>query len=1436
MKHLYRCILILLILTTPAFTQIEKTRFQHLSVEDGLSQNSVTTIFQDSKGFMWFGTYDGLNKYDGYNFTTYRSNPKDPYSLSQNNVVVIFEDRKGDLWIGTENGLNIYDRDKDRFINFYADAAHPNTITNYDIQTIVEDQNGTLWLAVYGDGVNKITHIRGTEPAYDKIEVKNYKHDPKNPKSLNNNNVTCAFLDSRGVLWFGNDLGISKFNPATEEFTHFKIDPNMINSRRIVITEDSYGYLWIGTWGSGLYKYDVNKNKFYGYHASKKEGSISHDVIRAIYEDADSNLWIGTNGGGLNIYDRENDQFFQFKNEADNPNSLSNNNVISLYEDKSKILWIGTEFGGLNKFNKNTRQFHHYIIDFKNPYTVASNIITTINETTENNDRILWLGTWEAGLNKINERTKKLTRYLNQPSNPKSLCNNLIRSVQVDKNGFLWIATNGGLSRFNPRSETFTNYLNDPSDPQSLPDDNVFCVYLDRTENIWVGTWGGGLSRFDQESGCFTHYQYDQNKPGSISNNSIWCIQEDHNGVFWIGTDNAGLNKLIPPADSDPDSIIFERFKNDPADPGSLSDNKVLCIYEDKKGTLWFGTTGGLNKFNRETQQFTHYSKADGFPSNSIQAILEDQSGKLWISTNKGLLEFDPSTEKIRNFSTHDGLQSKEFGVSSCYASSNGMLYFGGANGYNAFFPPDIKTEFIVPPVIITDFQIFNKSVQVAEELDGIVILDKVISNTQHIVLSHTHSMFSFEYVSLDYNSPQDNQYAYMMEGFERDWNYVGNRRFATYINMPAGEYTFKVKATNSDKQWVENATAIQISIIPPFWETTWFNIIAVLTVLGLFYGFFRYRVRLIHQTNILLEQNVKERTTNLTEANKKLLNEINTRKTIEKELLIAKESAEIASKSKSEFLSTMSHEIRTPMNGVIGLTDLVLNSKLSSEQRNFLTMVKYSADQLLNILNDILDFSKIEAGQLDLENINFELRPTIENAGDILLHVLEQKNISLHIFIDNDVPQHMVGDPGRLRQILVNLISNSFKFTDEGAITVIVKMESMTTDTAELHISVSDTGIGIEKEIHDTIFKSFTQADSSTSRKYGGTGLGLSISKQLVEMMNGQIWLESPARLNLPLLDDKRQGKKNGGPGTTFHFTLKLKIQHVDPQDILLLPENIIGLNILAIDDNYINRLILTHMLENLKSNVTMLSKPSEALELLKKLSYDLIITEYNMPEMDGLQLVGKIRKKYTTPIILLASVVKTINIQVLEKVKYVWTLDKPLKHKNLINRITTAINASQEEQSKGTTQQNLDDTYIQQLIKIKDKVRILLAEDNKTNQKVALAILKKTGIPIDVAEDGKLVISALQSNKYDLVLMDIQMPQMDGIEATQFIRNKLQNIEIPIVATTAQSMKGDSEKCINAGMNDYLSKPVTAEKLYKTLCKWLINKDGKNNSGSRN
>jgi two-component sensor histidine kinase/ligand-binding sensor domain-containing protein len=798
---------------------------------------------------MWFGTQDGLNKYDGYNFTVYKYEELDVQSLSDNFITTIYEDKSGAIWVGTDQGgLNKFNRETDQFTPYKYEPDNPNSLSSNRILSIYEDKSGILWVGTDQGGLNKFN--QETE------QFTRYTYNPNNLNSIGNNTVLSIYEDKMGTLWIGTDGGgLNKFNRETEQFTRYTHNPDdrnsLSNNTVLSIYEDQSGRLWIGTNSGGLNKFERESGKFTHYiHEPDNPNSLSDNNVSSIVEDRFGNLWLATSswygnsyGTALNKFEPETGKFTHYAHNQANPTSLSDNLVASIWRDNSEILWIGTGFSGINQLDQKERKFTHYKRNPIDPHSLIDNHISSIYEDINST---LWIGTFNRGLDKLDRETGKFTHYRHESDNPSSLSSDNVWSVYEDQSAVLWIGTlSGGLNIFDRDTGKFTHYKHDSDNPYSLSDDTVWSIYEDQSSTIWIGTFNGGLNKFDRETERFTHYKHDPVNPNSLSNNNVFSIYEDQSGRLWIGTYGGGINKF------ERETEQFTPYKHDPNNPNSLNFDRINAIYEYPAGTLWIGTYGGgLDKFDIATETFTHYTEKDGLPNNSVVGILGDDEGNLWLSTGKGLSKFNPKTETFRNYDVSDGLQGNEFdGVKAHFKSKTGEMFFGGLNGFNAFYPDQVKDNPHIPPVVITDFKKFNESVK----------LDKAISETKELKLSYKDRFFGFEFAALDYTNPQKNQYAYKLEGFDKDWISSGTRRYASYTNLDGGTYTFRVKGSNNDGVWNEEGTSIKIIITPPPWKTWWAYTLYVVALVSAVLGYVRWRTRAQEKENALLRESERK-------------------------------------------------------------------------------------------------------------------------------------------------------------------------------------------------------------------------------------------------------------------------------------------------------------------------------------------------------------------------------------------------------------------------------------------------------------------------------------------------------------------------------------------------------------------------------------------------
>jgi ligand-binding sensor domain-containing protein/signal transduction histidine kinase len=892
-------------------------QFEHLSLEHGLSQTTVKCILQDRKGYLWFGTSDGLNKYDGYNFTIYRHNALDAHSLSDDNICAIAEDKSGALWVGTtRGGLNRFDRAGERFVRYTlpvptgpAGAAEnesadlpfifsffvDQTITALHVDFSRGDHN--LWIGTWRNGLykinlNQIGEMASPDQGLATGAVTHYQHHPADPKSLSDNRIRAICRDREGRLWIGTfGGGLNRFDDATASFQHFKHDlsnPHSLSDNHVLsLYGESSGALWVGTLGGGLNKlvpitsvpisepsasssrkfapsdFDHRHNniasgfRFIHYrHDPANAFSLSGNDVTAILEDRNQTLWVGTFGGGLNQFDPATECFAHFRRDRFNSNSFRANDVLSIYEDQSGIIWIGSQLGvGVSKYDRRKEKFMHYKNDPSNPHSLSDDVIWSLFAAPGRDD-IVWIGTYHGGLNRFDRKTGRFIAFRHDPADPNSLSQNHVRAICEDEAGALWVGTfSEGLNKFPPDvseksrrgSGQFTRYRHDPSNPHSLSHNSVRALHKDKSGTLWIGTIGGGLNRFEKGSGRFIRYQHHPANPNSLSDDRVYTIYEDRAGTLWIGTFGGGLNKIFIPnltgEAKNFEGLYFVSYKNDATDSTSLGDNRVMAICEGRDGTLWIGTFGGgLNQFDRASGKFRRFGMHNGLPSDVIYGILEDASGNLWISSNSGLSRFNPRALTCKNYDERDGLQSREFsgGAFAKSPAPRDAMFFGGINGLNYFYSDSIQDNSFVPPIVITAFKKFN-------EVAG--------REMEKIDLAHSDNFFSFDFSALDFADPAKNQYAYYLEGFEQSWIFSGTRHTVSYTNLDPGRYTFRVKGANNDGIWNDAGAAVRITIHPPFWQTWWFRLSALVLLVATILILHEYRVKQKIGNMLKLEQ-----------------------------------------------------------------------------------------------------------------------------------------------------------------------------------------------------------------------------------------------------------------------------------------------------------------------------------------------------------------------------------------------------------------------------------------------------------------------------------------------------------------------------------------------------------------------------------------------------
>jgi ligand-binding sensor domain-containing protein/DNA-binding CsgD family transcriptional regulator len=831
-------VLIFLGMVENLFSTEKKLKFEHISAKHKLTCNSVFCILQDSQGFLWVGCSESLLRYDGYGFKVYGHDPKVPYSISKYEISAIVEDHSGIIWVGTYGGgLNRFNRENETFSRYKCQQEDPNSLSNNTITSMITDKFGMLWIGTWGGGLNKYNPKNNQFSRFEQI--------PQNDNSSNDGIVYSLFEDNSGKIWIGTwGEGLYKFDPIKKIYSNYRCDsqnPNTISNDYIrVIFEDHQGFIWIGT-ENGLNKMEPQKGastypNFIHYMGNSRQAiGLTRCSITSIHESPiePGIFWIGTNEG-LKILNVKENSFAHYGVNPMEPGSLSSLHIRCFYEDRSGVIWIGTRSGGLNRFYRGQTRFTTYSSLPSNPNSLSYKNVLSIYE--DNND-VVWIGTLGGGLNKFDRKKNQFTHFKYNPENPKSLSDNIVTSIIEEDKDTLWVATyRGVLNKFHKKTGLFAHLYPNPLNPNGSYYDPIFSVYRDRLGSLWVGTVKG-LYKYNREEGTFTCHKIHPKDLKNIRGNAVSMVFEDKYGIFWVGTGD-GLYIF------NPETGEFTPKPSNPIDPQAMKGNTVLVIYEDHSGTLWFGTDQGLNKLDRSTGTFTNFQETEGLPNNTICGILEDQQGYLWISTQKGLSQFNPKKETFKNYFIQDGLQSNEFNALAYHKNESGEMIFGGANGFNIFHPEEIKENSYIPPIVFTNFKIFSRPVAIAN--NGSSPLKKTIDQTKEIILNYKKNVFSFEFASLDFSIPEKNQYAYKLEGINKDWMYLGNNRNITFANLPPGNYILKIKGSNNDGVWNEIGTSIKIIITPPFWKTQWFQILIVVFILIFIFKLYRMRIKFL--------------------------------------------------------------------------------------------------------------------------------------------------------------------------------------------------------------------------------------------------------------------------------------------------------------------------------------------------------------------------------------------------------------------------------------------------------------------------------------------------------------------------------------------------------------------------------------------------------------
>jgi ligand-binding sensor domain-containing protein/serine phosphatase RsbU (regulator of sigma subunit) len=795
--------------------------FNHLTVENGLSQSSVTCIFQDKKGFMWFGTQDGLNRYDGYTFKVFKNDPSDSTTLADNFIFSIYETNSGSLFIETQSGtFHEFNPKSESFRIVNKDKVNLEGTKVSTVSALLQESSGIKWTGGLGSG----TGLKRTDLKTSHSTI--FKHNPKDPFSLSDDKVYSIFRDRSGILWIGTFNGLDRFDEVSRKFFHYKNDVNNPNS-------------------------------------------LPDNWVWSIYEDSKGNLWLGTAKGGLSKLDPVTNSFINYKNDPNNPASINDNFIFSIFEDQSGVIWIGTNVGGINYFHPSTQAFEHYKNEPGNSNSLNDNLVLSML-VDKNGD--YWIGTRNGGLNKFDSNKKTFSHFNHNSANPNSLLSNSVQSLMEDRSGILWIGNfNSGLDALDPKSETFTHYTHNNSDPYSLTDNRVYSLAEDKDGNIWIGTYGGGLNMLDRKSGKISSYQFKENDSTSISSNATWSIMFGESNQLWTGTFGGGVNVLNLTTQK------FSYYKNIPGDSSSIADNNIIRVFKDSKENMWFGTTKGLSRYLKTSNTFKNYNEKNGLANNFIYGIAEDDKGNLWLSTNDGLSKFNPEKETFKNYYYEDGLQGNEFNQNAFAKDlKTGKLLFGGPNGFNVFHPDSLKDNDYLPPIVFTSYIRYN-----TDDEEGKPIIEKGVSELDSIILTYKDNIVTIDFAALSFYNNFENQYRYMLEGFNENWIQLGSNHTITFTNLSPGDYKLKVIGSNNDGVWNENAKILYIQVLPPWWRTNLAYLVYGILLVGLLYSIRKFEIDRREQKSRIRESELRVKAT---EAEKRVLEVENERKTKELE------------------------------------------------------------------------------------------------------------------------------------------------------------------------------------------------------------------------------------------------------------------------------------------------------------------------------------------------------------------------------------------------------------------------------------------------------------------------------------------------------------------------------------------------------------------------